>query len=168
MKKSVLSVALIFSVFLAFCQTQNFQTHALFMYSFTRFVQWPPESSAGDFEIVVLGDSPILNELKAMADKKKAGSRTIRVTKISSVADFKKGHILYVPIDWTAKYPEVTAKIGDTPVLLVTEQAATANKGCVNFVNNKDGRLAFELSQAQMGKHKLRATAELTRMAIVN
>ncbi|MBI1769386.1 MAG: YfiR family protein [Bacteroidetes bacterium] len=168
MKKLVLSVALIISVLAGFAQSQNFQTHTLFMYSFTRFVQWPAEESTGDFEIVVLGDSPILNELKAMSEKKKAGSRTIHVSKISSIADFKKGHILYVPTDWTAKYAEVNAKIGESPVLLVTEQAPTANKGCINFVNNKDGRLAFELNQTQMGKHKLRATAELTRMAIVN
>jgi len=63
------------------------------MYSFTRFVQWPPEESTGDFEIVVLGDSPILTVLKGMSEKKKAGSRTIRVSKIASIADFKKGHI---------------------------------------------------------------------------
>jgi hypothetical protein len=149
-------------------QQQSYQTHTLFMYSFTRFIQWPPEESQGDFEIVVLGESPILAELKVMAERKRAGSRIIHVSKISSIAEFKKGHILYIGTDWTAKYQEVAAKIGDDPVLLVTDQASSPNKGCVNFVINKDGKLAFELNKPLIEKHRLKVSAELSRLAITN
>lgn len=167
MKKLVIVAGMIFSALPIFGQ-QNFAMHSVFMYSFTRFVVWPPEESQGDFEIVVLGESPILNELKAMAEKKRAGVRNIKVSKISSITDYKKCHILYVSSDWTPKYQEVTAKVGDSPVLLVTEQAPATSKGCINFVNNKEGKLAFEMNQALMGKHKLRASAELSRLAIIN
>jgi hypothetical protein len=167
MKKLVLSVALIFSMTFLFGQTQPVM-HSVFIYSFTRFVQWPPEESTGDFEIVVLGDSPILNELKSMSEKKKApNNRTIHITRISSAAEFKKCHILYLPADLTSKYQEIAAKVGDASTLLVTDQAAAANKGCINFIM-KDGKLAFEMNQALMGKHKLRASAELSRLAIIN
>jgi hypothetical protein len=168
MKKLVLQCAFLFVVGASYCQTQNYQTHTLFMYSFTRFVQWPPEESQGDFEIVVLGDSPIFSELKVMAERKKAGSRPIHISKISSMAEYKKSHILYVPTELSSKYGEVAAKIGDDPVLLVTEQAAVGNKGCVNFVNNKDGKLSFELNQASATKHKLKISAELSRLAVTN
>ena len=142
--------------------------YSLYMYSFTRFVQWPEEESKGDFEITVLGESPILAELKKMAELKKAGTRPIKVTKISSLAEYKKSHILYLSSDWSAKFSEVAAKIGEDPVLLVTDQASATNRGCVNFVNNKEGKLAFELNQAAIGKHKLKVSAELSRLAIVN
>jgi len=168
MKRTVLLFSLALSTVAAFSQAQGYQTHTLFMYSFTRFVQWPPEESQGDFEIVVLGESPILTELKVMAEKKKAGSRTIHVSKINSIADFKKGHILYIGTDWSSKYQEVAAKIGEDPVLMVTEQAAAANKGSINFVNNKDGKLAFELNRPSIEKHKLKVSAELSRLAITN
>ena len=168
MKKLVIVVALIFLSPAIFGQTQDFRTHGLFMYSFTRFVQWPPEESTGDFEIAVLGESPIVNEFKAMAEKKKAGARTIKVSKIATLADYKKCHILYIPSDWTSKFQDIAAKVGDAPVLLVTEQAAATNKGCINFTNNKEGKLAFEMNQALMGKHRLRASAELSRLAIIN
>jgi hypothetical protein len=142
--------------------------YSLYMYSFTRFVQWPAEVSQGDFEIAVLGESPILAELKKMAEIKKAGTRPIKVTKINSMAEYKKSHILYLSTDWSAKFNEVSAKVGEDPVLLVTDQAAAANRGCVNFVNNKDGKLAFELNQTAIGKHKLKVSAELSRLAIAN
>ncbi|HEV8512637.1 MAG TPA: YfiR family protein [Cyclobacteriaceae bacterium] len=145
---------------------QNYQTHTLFMYSFTRFIQWPPEESQGDFEIVVLGESPILSELKVMAERKRAGSRVIHISKISSMGEYKKGHILYIGPDWVPRYQEVSAKIGDDAVLLVTEQATGGNKGNVNFVNNKEGKLAFELNKPAIEKHRLKVSAELSRLAI--
>ena len=61
---------LVFSV--ASGQT-SYQTHTLYIYSFAKFVQWPEESRVGDFEIAVLGDSPILLELDKLAQKKKIG-----------------------------------------------------------------------------------------------
>ena len=103
-----------------------------------------------------------------MSEKKKApNNRTIHITKISNAAEFKKGHILYVPSELNSKYAEIAAKVGDAPTLLVTDQAPTASKGCINFIM-KEGKLAFEMNQALMGKHKLRASAELSRLAIIN
>jgi len=166
MKRIILLYAFVSFAMAASGQQQNYQTHTLFMYSFTRFIQWPPEETQGDFEIVVLGESPILSELKVMAERKRAGSRVIHISKIGSMAEFKKGHILYIGPDWTSKYAEVSAKIGDDPVLLVTEQATGANKGNVNFVNNKEGKLAFELNKPAIEKHRLKVSAELSRLAI--
>jgi hypothetical protein len=62
----------------------------------------------------------------------------------------------------------MSAKIGDTPVLLVTEQATAANKGGVNFINNKDGKLGFELNKPSIETHRLKVSAELTRLATSN
>jgi hypothetical protein len=166
MKRILLLYVFVLFAMAASGQQQNYQTHTLFMYSFTRFIQWPPEESQGDFEIVVLGESPIFSELKVMAERKRAGSRVIQVIKISSMGEFKKGHILYIGPDWISRYQEVAAKIGDDPVLLVTEQATGANKGNVNFVNNKEGKLAFELNKPAIEKHKLKVSAELSRLAI--
>jgi len=166
MKKLIISLALIFVGLSAYSQSSNYQTYTLFVYSFTRFVQWPPEESTGDFEIVVLGDSPIVNELKLMAEKKKSRwGTTINVTKITSMAEYKKSHILYI-VD-ANRFSEASNKVAEASVLIVTDQAAAANKGCINFFS-KEGRLAFEINKEQMTKHKLRAASELTRLAIIN
>ncbi|MGC4023514.1 MAG: YfiR family protein [Cyclobacteriaceae bacterium] len=108
MKKTLVFFAFVLLTTSTFGQSQNFM-YSVYMFSFAKYVQWPPEESQGDFEITVLGESPALPELKAMADKKKAnGIRTIRVTKISSLAEYKKCHVLYVAPDWTSKYAEVS------------------------------------------------------------
>ncbi len=146
---------------------QNYQLYGVFMYSFTRYVQWPEDASAGDFEIHVLGDSPILPELRKMAQTKKVGERTIKVSQLTSLSDIKKCNILFVPADKTTQLADVLTKVGEQATLVVTEQTGSAQKGsCINFVE-KDGKPAFEINQAALNKQRLKASTELMRFGIV-
>ena len=146
---------------------QNYKMHSVFIYSFTRYVQWPDAYNQGDFEIMVLGDSPIFDELKAMAQAKKVGDRPIKVTKIKETSEIRKCNILFVPITKSAQITEVMEKIDTQSILVVTEEAGLAQKGSdINFII-KDGKLAFELNQASVNKQGLKVSIELTRLAIL-
>ena len=78
---------LLVAIFSAFSiisgMAQSYKMHTVFIFSFTRYIQWPDAYNGGDFEILVLGDSPIVDELKSMAQVKKVGDRAIKVTKIN-------------------------------------------------------------------------------------
>jgi hypothetical protein len=146
---------------------QSYKMHTVFIFSFTRYIQWPDAYNGGDFEILVLGDSPIVEELKSMAQVKKVGDRTIKVTKINNISEIRKCNILFIP---TAKSPQITevlAKITTQSILIVTEEQGLGAKGSnVNFVI-KDGKLAFELNQSATVKQGLKVSNELSRLAIL-
>lgn len=147
--------------------SQNYKMHSVFIYSFTRYVQWPDAYNQGDFEILVLGESPIIAELKALASAKKVGDRTIKVTKIKSPAEIKKCNMLFVPADQAALITDVMDKVNTQPILIVTEEQGLGAKGSnINFIV-KDGKLAFELNQATVNKQGLKVSNELTRLAIL-
>lgn len=146
--------------------TASYKTHTLYIYAFTKFVQWPEDALKDEFQIVVLGNSPIVEELKHMAEKKKAGTRTIQILQIQSLAEWKRGDILFISSEWNARFNEVAAKVGSAATLLVTDQAPAASKGAVNFVNNKDGKLSFELNPPVFTQHRLKASGELSRYAV--
>jgi len=165
MKKGIL----IFLVLIGFHLTnaQSYNLHPLYIYSFTRYVQWPDAYAQGDFEIMVLGDSPLIDELNKMAQVKKVGDRPIKVTKISNLAGFKKCNILFLPSRKSGELPDVLAKIANQPTLLITEDPGLGVKGSnINFVL-KDGKLAFELNQSSFNKQGLKVSNELTRLAIL-
>lgn len=146
---------------------QNYKMHSVFVYSFTRYVIWPESYNSGDFEIMVLGDSPIIEELKAMAQTKKVGDRSIKVTQISSTAEIKKCNMLFVSSARTALIPEVMEKVNTQSILVISEEVGAAQKGSdINFIV-KDGKLAFELNQASINKQGLRVSNELSRLAIL-
>lgn len=146
---------------------QNYKLHPLFMYSFSRYVQWPDESNTGAFEIVVLGDSPIVEELKTMAQTKKVGDRAISVVNIHTVGEIKKCHMLFIATAQSDKHGDVLRKANGLPILIISEQPGLGASGsCINFII-KDGKLAFELNQAAFTKQNLKASTELTRLAII-
>lgn len=160
---AVLFSAFIFNSGLA----QNYKMHSVFIFSFTRYIQWPDAYNGGDFEILVLGDSPILSELKAMAQAKKVGDRTIKVTKINSPSEIRKCNILFIPAAKSTEISEVLGKVTSQSILVVTEEPGLGAKGSnVNFIT-KDGKLAFELNQGAASRQGLKVSNELSRLAIL-
>lgn len=146
---------------------QNYKMHSVFVYSFTRYVIWPDAYNTGDFEIMVMGDSPIIEELRTMAQTKKVGDRTIKVTRISAPAEIKKCNMLFVSAASSALIPEVMEKVNTQSILVISEEPGAAQKGSdINFIV-KDGKLAFELNQASVNRQGLKVSNELSRLAIL-
>lgn len=146
---------------------QSYQLHSVFMYSFTRYIQWPDEMNQGAFEIHVLGDSPILAELQKMAESKKVGERSIKVSRVGALTDIKRCNILFVPADKSTQLTDILTKVGSNATLVVTEQSGIGAKGSgINFIE-KEGKLAFEINQTALAKQRLKASTELMRFGIV-
>jgi hypothetical protein len=166
MKRYLLAV-----IFLAFISVhglaQNYKMHTVFIFSFTRYIQWPDTYNGGDFEILVLGDSPIVEELKSMAQLKKVGDRSIKITKINAPSEIRKCNILFIPAAKSAQINDVLGKVTTQSILVVTEEPGLGAKGSnVNFII-KDGKLAFELNQSAASKQGLKISNELSRLAIL-
>ena len=166
MKRTLLIATLILASATGFSQSHKYQS--VFIYSFTRYIQWPEAYNQGDFEIMVLGDCPILEELKAMAAAKKVqGDRTIKVTKINSPGEIKKCNILYVPSAKSDQIESVLGKVNTQSILVITEEPGLGLKGSdINFIV-KDGKLSFEINQAAVSKQSLKVSIELTRLAVI-
>ena len=165
MKKTLVLLLTISLATLAIAQ--NYKVHTVFMYSFTRYVQWPAEYNQGDFEIMVLGDSPILDELKEMAKSRKAGDRDIKITKINSPSDIRKCNMIFIPDAKASQIGKVLGAVGGQPIMVISESEGAGLQGSdINFVI-KDGKLAFELNQAAVNKKNLKVSMELSRLAIL-
>lgn len=146
---------------------QNYKMHSMFMFSFTRYVIWPEAYNEGDFEILVLGDTPMKDALQDMANLKKVNERKIKVTKINNASEIRKCNILFVSASKSSQLKEILAKVNTQSILVVTEEPGLATQGShINFVE-RAGRLAFELNQAAINKNNLKVANELSRVAII-
>ncbi len=165
MRRCAFVVVLALMANLAFAQ--SYKLHSVYIYSFTRYVEWPGDYNQGDFEILVLGETPMLDALKDLVNSKKVGDRNIKVTKISSASEIRKCNMLFLPADQSAQLTTVLAKTANQSTLLITEGAGMGLKGSdINFIT-KDGKLAFELNQAAASKHNLKVSNTLMGMAIL-
>ncbi|MBT1701746.1 YfiR family protein [Chryseosolibacter indicus] len=165
MKKSVLLV--FFALAATMATAQNHKLHTVFIYSFTRYVIWPDAYNQGDFEILVFGDTPMANALKEMAQSKKVGERSIKITKINSASEIRKCNMVVIPEGKSGILNDVITKVNNQSILIITEEPGMASKGSnINFIE-RDGKLAFELNQGALTRQNLKVANELSRLAII-
>jgi hypothetical protein len=165
MRKTVLLALMALSSFIS--HAQNYNLHTVFIFSFTRYVIWPEAYNDGEFEILVLGESPMYEALQKMAEVKKVGNRSIKVSKISNPSEIRKCNILFVPASKSAEFSDVISKVSNQSILIITEEPGLGSKGSdINFIM-KEGKLAFELNQSAVSKQNLKVANELSRLAIL-
>lgn len=159
----VVSLCLLGSTSSIKAQDERFK--AIFIYNFTKYINWPP--SQGDFIINVLGNDGIISEIGEIAKKKTVGSSKIEIVRILSPKEIRKCHILFIAsskIDFLADVIQIAKKDN---ILVITEKANACKGGsCINFLN-KDGKLIFEISRANIETYGLQVSIDLLKMGIL-
>jgi len=164
MKRLLYISVLLLSSFTTFGQV-NYKVHSLFIYKFTQYVEWP--TTTGDFIIGVVGNSPIISELEAVAANKKAGTRTIILKKLSADADFSSCNMLFISEESSKKFKDIMLKTSSKPILIITEKDGLGKKGsCVNFII-VDERIKFEINKAAIESQGLKISNDILKLAIV-
>lgn len=145
----------------------HYPMYGVFFYNFTKYIQWPEDYSQGDFEVMVLGETPMVAELKKLAERKKVNGRSFKIIEITSVSEIKKCQAIFLSASSSQLLPEVVKKIKGLSVLLVTEKEGSTKKGAaINYVE-KDGKPAFEINLEAANEHKLKVFSELAKWAVV-
>ncbi|WP_235689726.1 YfiR family protein [Fulvivirga lutea] len=151
-------------------QSQNrpeHELHAMMIYNFLKYIQWPGDQNAGEFVIGVLKDDNVYNTLNTWYGNKERGGKKFIIKKFESASEVSGCQLLYVGDSGSNQFEDVLGKIGSSSTLTVTNRRGLGEKGsCINF-KVLDGRLKFELNQAAMNKANLKTSSQLTAMAIL-
>jgi hypothetical protein len=165
MKKVLL--ILVASLFLhGISHAQDDKFKALFIYNFTKYMEWPTSKQTGDFKIGVLGSSPITNELKAFTAKKTVGQQKIVVEQIMSIDDCLLYHIVFVPAKASSNVEEITKQVANKGVLVVTDkQGLASSMSGINFTK-VDGQQTFEISVKHIQEQGVKAAKTLLSLGV--
>jgi hypothetical protein len=148
-----------------FSQSTIPAAQSVFLYNFTRLIEWPADYKTGDFNIGVYGSTEVFTELKNYTASKSVASQPIKVFKFNTVAEITKCHILFVAYAKTKDLPEITAKLNNG-TLIVGENRTSLEKGAaVNFVI-LDDKLKFEIKVSNASKGGLKIHSNLENMAV--
>jgi len=142
------------------------EIHSMMLYNFTKYIQWPDNSSSS-FVIAVLGNDEVYNTLKTWYSNKVKGTKKFSIVKLGSIAEVSDCDILYVGRSRSKEFEQIQAKIGSKPTLIITDKEGLGKKGSdINFklVNN---RLAFELNKAALDQSNLKVSTQLMNIAIL-
>jgi hypothetical protein len=144
---------------------QDYKYHSVFIYNFTKYIQWPSGAQNGTFVIGVLGNSSMLGELEKLMTNKTVGTQTIVIKKITNISESSSCHAVFIPSHKSGQFdadPVLRAK----PVLFITEMEGLGKKGShINFII-QDGKLRFELNQTTILESGLKVSSQLNSLAL--
>ncbi len=164
MKRSIVVCLFFFAVQISHAQEEKFK--AVFMYNFTRYLDWPSEKKAGDFIIGVFGSSPIIDELNIIAQKRKVGVQKIVVKEIENPEDFKYCNIVYLPENNSSEISSVSQSCSAQGVVLITNQKGLAQTySCINYVKI-DGKQNFEINKTRLEKQGIKVNSALLSLGV--
>ncbi len=165
----ILVVLLFFGGFLiqnkAYSQGNVYKIHALFMYNFTKHIQWSDD--VGDtFTIGVYGSSNALAEVKANFSGKKFSGKDFRVINIAGLGDVKTSDMVYFPKSNKSKILNLFEEVDKTNTLFVSEDDLIEYGVPISFIlqNNK---LGFKVSKKNLDALGLKISSSLLSLAEV-
>jgi hypothetical protein len=159
---------MLFAPALARAQTLNYKLASVFVYNFTKYVEWPANSKGGLFIIGVYGDSPMTVELNKFITSKHVGEQTIIVKVVSSVQEAGECNILFVPLTQSGKIKEISQAIKGKPTLTVTEKSGLIMKGaCISIFLDEDDdyKTKFEVNKTTIADNGLQVALDLLQLA---
>ena len=160
----VTSIALLFAS-VAYMQTTIPKAQTLFIYNFSRLIEWPANYRTGPFVIGVLGAPEVSSELEIYTKGKKVGSQDISVIRYKSPQEISICHILFVPFSKTKQVPEILGILNGKSTLIITEKAGALEEGsAINFVILQD-KMKFELKAENATKFGIKFSSKLQEMS---
>lgn len=143
---------------------------AAFLYNFSRFVEWPPESFTGVEEPLVVGIfgpggvGPVLEEI---VGGQTAEGRPMAVHYLDRLEEVSRCHLLFVSRYADVTIGEVLAAAAGAPVLTVSDAPGFASAGgMVGFVV-EENKMRLEVNPPAVRANGLRVRSRLLRLASI-
>jgi hypothetical protein len=167
MKRLLLSYSLmVLTGFSVFAQMGIPKAQAMFIFNFSRLVEWPATYRNGPFVIGVLGATTVGDELDMYTKGKKVGVQDIQIARFKSVQEISTCHILFVPFAKSRQMAEIFSAIQGKSILIITEKNGALNEGsAINFIVLED-KLKFELKAENASRYGIKLSSKLTEMSL--
>ena len=139
---------------------------AVFIYNFTRYVEWDNLNDENNFIIGIMGSSALDLAIEVIANTNLVKNKRIILKHFSSPEDISYCHILFIPRNYQFPVRSVIEKV-PKKVLVVGEKQGAATQGAsINFILVND-KLKFEINPDAVYDAGLKASSQLLKLAII-
>jgi hypothetical protein len=143
------------------------EVYSMMVFNFTKYVQWPDHTNAGEFTIGVIGNTEVYNTLTAWYAGKPRGVKTYVIKKFSNASEVGDCHVIFIDKSRSGEFEAVNSKVKGKGTLIITDKNGLGEKGSsINF-KTIDNKLKFELNQKAIEASNLKVSGALSSMAIL-
>jgi len=127
----------------------EFQVKAVFLFNFSRFVEWPPQAfSAADqpFGVCILGDDPFGSRLDDAVRGEQIAQHPLSVRRLHSVGDSRGCQILYIAASEAGQVRQIPAALEHRGVLTVSDINGAAEAGVMIQFTTENNRIRLRIN----------------------
>lgn len=145
----------------------SYKIQTIFMYNFSKYIEWPADAAKGDFVIGVIGPDELVDEINKMATAKSTSERKFVVKQINNPSEVSNLHILLVASAENQHLAAAISKAEGSHTLVVSQSDGAITKGsCINFLVTSEGKLQYELNIEKIQSKGLKIASNLVAMAV--
>lgn len=150
----------------SFAQAQEYKYHPIFIYNFSRYIEWPATSSDESFTISVVGKASAYREMVDISEKKKTiKNRKFVVRQCNNISEARQSDIVFITRGIRVKPDEIQA-LKKTGSLIITELDNILQKGAhINFIATQDSKLGFEINTQAASDTGFKVAGALANLA---
>ena len=164
--KRVCGLVIIFSIVLTsniYAQTlERHQAITAYIYNFANNIQWQNEEAINEFQFLIIGeDKDVFNEMKTLSNTKTLRGKPIKIVSKLSVDNFDGVQLIYITKSHENSLTELFDKIEGKNILLISDDFQDKRLVMINFIENENETLRFEINKANIINQNLRFTDDL-------
>jgi hypothetical protein len=139
-----------------------------FLYNFTKFVEWPPESfpePSAPLAICIVGRDPFSPDLETELRARKVGDHPVDVRSLKTTDAVNACHIVFVPVTEKDHADKIMKDLQGSNTLTVGESEGFAELGGIINLVVEGNKLHFEVNPVAADRAGVKISSKLLMMA---
>ncbi len=146
----------------------EYQVKAVFVYNFSRFVEWPPQAFTAPnepFVIGILGSDPFGARLDEAVRGEQIDQHPLVVRRFRNLGEISDCRILYVDRSASAEVQQVLAALDHRSTLTVSDLDGAAERGVMIQFTTQNNRIRLRINVESARAAGLTISSKLLRSA---
>jgi YfiR/HmsC-like len=146
----------------------EYQVKAVFVFNFSRFVEWPPQAFAAandPFVIGIVGGDPFGTRLDEAVQGEQINQHPLEIRRFRSVADIRNCQILYIDRSQNAQLNEILDALDHRNILTVSDLDNASSRGVMIQFVTESNRIRLRINNDAAKAAGLTISSKLLRPA---
>jgi hypothetical protein len=164
---AVIAALMVQTLSAADAPTEN-QVQAVFLFNFSRFVEWPPQAfatPADPFVIGIVGSDPFGARLDEAVHNEQINGHVLTVRRFHSISDLDNCQILFIDRSESGRLGQILAALDHRSILTVSQADGAAQHGVMIQFANENSRIRLRINVDSARAAGLTISSKLLRPA---
>ena len=152
--------------------SRGYVIKAGFIYNFTRFIKWPPQSNTSEenskYSICVIGDNPFGPILHRLQEKHRLKEHPLEIKLAVSQKDFEGCQILFVSSSERSNVEQIVHQTRGLPILTIADTEGFSERGIDIGLLIVENRVKLEINKQCLDAKNFEASSELLDLATIS